>query len=215
MNPSFVFRALLAAAVAALAAGISGWSPTGSRKYGSLIVPKVVREAAEKAFAVPHTPLKGGESRVMFIGIFAYEFKDGFLSPDGIFASGPDVCRMGNEAGKAYCRAHPAALDALLRGYGYRLVEQSGDYTGGFEQSGFTPENSRQQWWLEGINHVVWPELTVVQSLKFSDSDLFKLHKGRLRVTGYLSPPGCYGQEGHYSRELLAVKIEKTPAVTP
>ncbi|MEA3213215.1 MAG: hypothetical protein QOE70_6272 [Chthoniobacter sp.] len=128
-------------------------------------------------------------------------FFTGFTNHTGSMSGGEDAELKGFKAGQEFRRANPDKLRDTFESFGYVATEAEGIWMAGFEQSGFKPRNSPEEWWLSGMADTV---SDLLEDQKIPDGGI------SIRITGYLSPRGSYGHLGSYDHEFYATKIFKS-----
>lgn len=182
----FVNSVLLALAAATMpAAAIAGE------------VPELVSRLAQDYLASPSADasVNQGEEPVQ---VYADNFFRGLTHPGGGVYTQSGLVRDAYTRGQAYWREHPDEYEHILAGYGYTKVKTEGQWSRGFEQSRFIPEDRPgETWWVSSFGGVRWTDLGPGQAdARFATA--------RVHLTGYLSPAGRHGHVGQYTRELLA-----------
>ena len=159
-------------------------------------VPDVVLRIARAAQALPEAA--AARARGDAVQEFAHWFFEGFTHPDGGDALQDAYLRTAWQAGQAFWRERPGRRDEIMGGYGYARVEAEGTWTRRFEVSAFAPQDRPgETWWVTSFGGVRWTALQAGQA----DADFAT---ARVRLSGYLSPPGRHGHLGQYGRTLLA-----------
>lgn len=147
------------------------------------------------------------ETRSQSQSIAAAELRDRYLRDffDGFTAAGAQERPKATEgfaAGVAYRREHPDRERAVMLGFGYEVVACAGEYTVGFENVWLRPAHqSGEKWWVQPM-----------VPLPSADGEPGQLATTRrIRVGGYLSPPGKHGHLSAYPRLLLATSMTPNP----
>jgi hypothetical protein len=173
-----------------------------STSVPATIAPPEVRKIADD-FVVAHPPqppLSVTELRNHFLMYFFLGFTrsdDGqtpILTPDGDVQSLATV--RGFVAGRAFSRANRSRLEELMRGFGYELREVNGT----FDANVFTPrDDPKESWWCIPLD----------EGQKDFDKHARPPRPKRkeLRIRGFVSPKGHYGDLGSFERELLCIAI--------
>ncbi|MBU0714194.1 MAG: hypothetical protein KJ964_02410 [Verrucomicrobia bacterium] len=93
-----------------------------------------------------------------------------------------------------------------LHDFGYTPVTTSGTYKWAFEDSGFKPDSTNENWWVDFQVGVV-EHCTKKKS--FKQQDLFSVRR-RCRFKGFLSPDGVgfTGHMGQYYRKFIVTEIQ-------
>lgn len=181
----------------------------------ALVLPVVSTSGDDKAAPVPPAVVQLAESFLNSLQgsarpknrdeareQFSASFLLGFTSPGARFLCDSPIERSGFAAGQAYWLEHPGDRDAIFAGYGYEHTDTVGSWIQAFEVSAFSPVPPRGgQWWLEWLGDAL-------EGIPLSDDLTRSSRKLRVRVVGYLSPPGQYGHMGAYARKLIAVRVK-------
>lgn len=194
MKPALLLPALLfSLSLSPIGAGAHAQDGAASAPAS---VPALVLRIARAAQALPEAA--AARARGDAVQEFAHWFFEGFTHPDGGNSLQDAYTRTAWEAGQAFWRERLGRRDEIMAGYGYARVEAQGSWRRRFEVSAFTPEDRPgETWWVSSFGGVRWTALQPGQA----DADFAA---ARVRLSGYLSPPGRHGHLGQYGRTLLA-----------
>lgn len=86
----------------------------------------------------------------------------------------------------------------------YGDTPRSGTYRGTYEwsfESGSFDDGSKCRYWLSGNLGPLWDAVKTTPNGPYSDGTAL------IEVEGTLTPPGCYGKDGIFRRELRVTKL--------
>jgi hypothetical protein len=157
-------------------------------------------------------------NRELSRSFFAPAFLRGYTAP-GVTA--PEVnryalySRMGGKgwtAGQAYRREHPGSVAQIMHEYGYKEFEGAGAWSVGFEAGQFQPD-AEAETSRSSLKYSCW-HLATIQSADITAQlrqilphETLNTVTLRVRITGYVSPLGRFGQLGLCERQLYASRV--------
>lgn len=164
---------------------------SGTARAGD--APEFVLRIARAAQALPEAA--PARARGDAVQEFADWFLEGYAHPDGPNRPRDKYMQTAWTAGDEFRRKAPDRSDEIMRGYGYTRITVEGVWSREGAGARFLPqahekENESETWWLASFGDGHWSE-----------------SQPRVRIEGYLSAPGNYGDGGKYARELLATGV--------